>query len=46
MQNFVTHEGKREFTIVAAGTRYTVDFGDLARQMADLVERNVVDPTL
>jgi hypothetical protein len=46
MQNFVTHEGKREFTIVAAGTQYTVDFGDLARQMADLVERNVVDPTL
>ncbi|KAJ7895250.1 hypothetical protein B0H14DRAFT_3104978 [Mycena olivaceomarginata] len=45
--NFVAHEGKRKLTIVAApATRYTVDFGDLARQMATLVQKNVVDESL
>ncbi|KAJ7050624.1 hypothetical protein C8F01DRAFT_1067464 [Mycena amicta] len=45
--NFVAHEGKKELTIVAApATRYTVDFGHLAQQMAGLVEKNVVDPGL
>ncbi|KAF7333295.1 hypothetical protein MSAN_02424600 [Mycena sanguinolenta] len=45
--NFVAHEGKQELVITAMpATRYTVDFGSIARQMADLVEKNVVDPTL
>ncbi|KAJ7660166.1 hypothetical protein DFH06DRAFT_1472257 [Mycena polygramma] len=44
--NFVAHEGQRELVLFAAGTRYTVDFGDLALQMTGLVEKNVVDPTL
>ncbi|KAJ7649570.1 hypothetical protein DFH06DRAFT_1095034 [Mycena polygramma] len=44
--NFVAHDGQRELIIMAAGTRYTVDFGDLAHQMTSLVEKNVVDPTL
>ncbi|KAJ7226539.1 hypothetical protein B0H12DRAFT_1223791 [Mycena haematopus] len=45
--NFVAHEGKKELVItVVPATRYTVDFAEIARQMADLVEKNVVDPTL
>ncbi|KAJ6569372.1 hypothetical protein B0H19DRAFT_1209371 [Mycena capillaripes] len=44
--NFVAHEGERELVIVAVGTRYTVDFGDLAHQMTGLIEKNVVDPEL
>ncbi|KAJ7431617.1 hypothetical protein B0H11DRAFT_843662 [Mycena galericulata] len=45
--NFVAHEGKAELTIVAMpATRYTVDFGHIARQMVGLIEKNVVDPAL
>ncbi|KAF7333293.1 hypothetical protein MSAN_02424200 [Mycena sanguinolenta] len=45
--NVVAHEGKQELVITAApATRYTVDFGSIARQMAKLVEKNGVDPTL
>ncbi|KAJ7206904.1 hypothetical protein GGX14DRAFT_366971 [Mycena pura] len=45
--NFVAHEGKRELVITSIpATRYTVDFGHVARQMTGLVEKNVVDPTL
>ncbi|KAJ7124235.1 hypothetical protein C8R44DRAFT_852206 [Mycena epipterygia] len=44
--NFVAHEGKRELVIYAGGTRYTVDFGSLSRQMTELIEKNVVDPAL
>ncbi|KZP12779.1 hypothetical protein FIBSPDRAFT_835817 [Athelia psychrophila] len=43
---FVAHEGKKELEITTAGTRYTVDFGDIARQMTELIEQNVVDPDL
>ncbi|KAJ6500921.1 hypothetical protein C8R45DRAFT_897287 [Mycena sanguinolenta] len=43
--NFVAHEGKKELTVYAEGTRYTVDFGAMSRQMVDLID-NVVDPTL
>jgi len=43
---FVAHDGKKELTIVAAGTRYTVDFGNLAKQMGQLIQENVVDPSL
>ncbi|KAF7368454.1 hypothetical protein MVEN_00168500 [Mycena venus] len=45
--NFVAHEGKQELVItVMPATRYTADFGHIARQMASLVEKNVVDATL
>ncbi|KAK7059917.1 hypothetical protein R3P38DRAFT_2759278 [Favolaschia claudopus] len=47
--NFVAHQGKRELVVVVAqegANRYTVDFGDIARQMAGLVEKNVVDESL
>ncbi|KAJ7235154.1 hypothetical protein B0H12DRAFT_150285 [Mycena haematopus] len=44
--NFVAHEGKKELIIYAEGTRYTVDFGAMSHQMVDLIEKNVVDPTL
>ncbi|KAJ7122404.1 hypothetical protein C8R44DRAFT_981525 [Mycena epipterygia] len=44
--SFVAHEGKRELLIEAEGTRYTVDFGEISRQMVDQLEKNVVDPGL
>ncbi|KDR78613.1 hypothetical protein GALMADRAFT_63677 [Galerina marginata CBS 339.88] len=45
-QHFVAHEGKKKLVVSAAGTRYSVNFGDLARQMADLIHENVVDKDL
>ncbi|KAJ7276621.1 hypothetical protein C8J57DRAFT_1504460 [Mycena rebaudengoi] len=44
--SFVAHEGKKELEITAIGTRYSVDFGEMSRQMVDLLEKNVVDPDL
>ncbi|KAF8209136.1 hypothetical protein K438DRAFT_1573226 [Mycena galopus ATCC 62051] len=45
--NFVAHEGREELEIVVGGaTRYTVDFGHIARQFSGLIEKNVVDPAL
>ncbi|KAJ7122194.1 hypothetical protein C8R44DRAFT_852922 [Mycena epipterygia] len=44
--SFVAHEGKRELVIIAEGTRYTLDFGAMSRQMVGLLEKNVVDPGL
>ncbi|KAJ7443106.1 hypothetical protein FB451DRAFT_95138 [Mycena latifolia] len=44
--SFVAHEGKQELLIVAEGTRNDLDFGAMARQMADLVDKNVTDPAL
>ncbi|KAJ7762050.1 hypothetical protein DFH07DRAFT_903245 [Mycena maculata] len=47
LNHFVAHKGKRELVIDARPqTRYTINFGDVARQMADLIEKNVVDPAL
>ncbi|EIW81428.1 hypothetical protein CONPUDRAFT_124551 [Coniophora puteana RWD-64-598 SS2] len=43
---FVAHEGKMELKVTAIGTRYTVDFGSMARQMADLLEINLTDAEL
>ncbi|KAH6915768.1 hypothetical protein BKA70DRAFT_1253724 [Coprinopsis sp. MPI-PUGE-AT-0042] len=43
---FVAHEGVRELELEAFGTRYTVDFGDLAKQMTGLLDANVVDKEL
>ncbi|RDX44374.1 hypothetical protein OH76DRAFT_1096705 [Lentinus brumalis] len=45
-QYFVAHEGKKKLTVSAVGTRYTVDFGDMARQMTLKIQDNVVDKTL
>ncbi|KDR78612.1 hypothetical protein GALMADRAFT_277996 [Galerina marginata CBS 339.88] len=45
-KHFVAHEGKKKLIVHAAGTRYTVDFGDLARQFSDLIHENVVDKDL
>jgi hypothetical protein len=44
--SFVAHEGQRELVIEEEGTRHNVDFADMSRQMAGLLEKNVVDPTL
>ncbi|KAJ7441511.1 hypothetical protein B0H11DRAFT_1827130 [Mycena galericulata] len=44
--SFVAHEGQRELVIDEDGSRYSVDFGAMSRQMARLLEKNVVDPTL
>ncbi|KAJ6574455.1 hypothetical protein B0H19DRAFT_1063407 [Mycena capillaripes] len=44
--NFVAHEGKKELEISAEGSRYSIDFGAMARQMVDLIEKNIVDPAL
>jgi Domain of unknown function (DUF4419) len=42
-KSFVAHEGKKKLVVYASGTRYTVDFGDMARQMTDLIDANVGD---
>ncbi|KAF8966098.1 hypothetical protein BDZ97DRAFT_1809483 [Flammula alnicola] len=44
--HFVKHEGKKELTVEAFGTRYTVNFGDLAKQMSQKIHENVVDKGL
>lgn len=43
---FVAHEGKKELEVTANGSRYTVDYGDMAKQMSELLKKNVVDETL
>ncbi|EIW81438.1 hypothetical protein CONPUDRAFT_153984 [Coniophora puteana RWD-64-598 SS2] len=43
---FVAHKGKKELRPTAYRTRYTVDFGRVARQTADLLEENLTDPAL
>ncbi|OQV19521.1 hypothetical protein BV898_06508 [Hypsibius exemplaris] len=43
---FVTHQGKKELEVTATGSRYTVDFGNLAEQMGHLIQKNVIDPSL
>ncbi|KAJ7474121.1 hypothetical protein FB451DRAFT_1351505 [Mycena latifolia] len=44
--SFVAHEGTRELVITEEGTRYTLDFGSMSRQMVDQLQKNVVDPEL
>ncbi|KAJ6562055.1 hypothetical protein B0H19DRAFT_1143441 [Mycena capillaripes] len=44
--SFVAHEGKRHLIIEEEGTRFDLDFGAMARNMVNLLEKNVVDPTL
>src|SRR5882757_10835255 len=43
---FVAHEGKKELVVYASGSRYTVDYGDMAKRMTGLIEENVIDPSL
>ncbi|MCJ1250375.1 hypothetical protein MMC30_007601 [Trapelia coarctata] len=43
---FVAHEGQKKLEIVFYGNRYSVDFGEFARQMSLLLEKNVVDSEL
>ena len=38
---FVAHEGKKELVVRTAGSRYTADFGNVARQMTELIDQNV-----
>ncbi|KAJ6527115.1 hypothetical protein B0H19DRAFT_1041947 [Mycena capillaripes] len=44
--NFVAHEGKKELIVEGCGTRYDMDFGAMAQQMVNLIDKNLVDPTL
>ncbi|KAJ6575583.1 hypothetical protein DFH09DRAFT_1260851 [Mycena vulgaris] len=44
--SFVAYADKKHLVVEAAATLETVDFGDMAHQMVDLVDKNVVDPTL
>jgi hypothetical protein len=44
--NFVAHESKRELEIIADRWPSDIDFGAMARQMVDLIEKNIVDPLL
>ena len=43
---FVAHEGQKHLTVSTLGTRYTVDFGDMAKQMTAQIHANVVDESL
>lgn len=43
---FVAHEGKKELEIRSVGTRHSVDFGLLSREMTRLIDENIVDKTL
>jgi hypothetical protein len=40
-QTFVSHEGKKTLIVYAAGSRYTVNFGHMAREMTSLLHENV-----
>ncbi|KAJ6462431.1 hypothetical protein C8R45DRAFT_878602 [Mycena sanguinolenta] len=44
--NFVAHDGKTELVVHTGGTRYTMDIPQVATEMAGLIDKNVVDPTL
>ncbi|KZW02476.1 hypothetical protein EXIGLDRAFT_734597 [Exidia glandulosa HHB12029] len=43
---FVAHEGKKKLVVTASGTRYSVDFGNMAQQMTQRLAENVVDTSL
>lgn len=44
--HFVAHEEKKTLVVVAAGSRYTVDFGEMSVEMTQKIHENVVDPSL
>ncbi|KAJ7214617.1 hypothetical protein C8J57DRAFT_1440617 [Mycena rebaudengoi] len=41
--NFVAHEGKKHLVVKGVGTRYSIDFGAMSREMVGLMEKNIVD---
>jgi hypothetical protein len=43
---FVAHKGKKHLKVKAVGTKYTVDFGNMAKAMTHQIKKNVVDPAL
>ncbi|KZW02463.1 hypothetical protein EXIGLDRAFT_734586 [Exidia glandulosa HHB12029] len=43
---FVAHEGQEELVVLDVGSRYTADFGRMARTMTDLLATRIVDPQL
>ncbi|PVF95613.1 hypothetical protein CPB86DRAFT_817054 [Serendipita vermifera] len=43
---FVAHEGKKKIEIRTVGTRYTVDFGEIAEQFGTKLKESIVDPSL
>ncbi|KIJ58386.1 hypothetical protein HYDPIDRAFT_119579 [Hydnomerulius pinastri MD-312] len=46
-KSFVSHEGQKKLVIEDPfGDRYTMDYESMCRQMIDLVQKNVVDPSL
>lgn len=45
-EQFVAHKGKKELVLFYDGNLYTVDYGLFAKQMGELIEKNVVDPEL
>ncbi|KAJ7322917.1 hypothetical protein DFH08DRAFT_1029983 [Mycena albidolilacea] len=44
--NFVAHKGKKRLVVSGVGTRYSIDFGAMSREMVGLMEKNIVDPKL
>ena len=38
---FVAHEGQKELTLHGVGTRYTVDYAQIARQFSRQIHENV-----
>lgn len=43
---FVAHEGKKEIEIRTSGTRYTVNYGEMAEQFGTRLKENILDPNL
>ena len=43
---FVRHEGREPLVVATYGTRYTADFGRMAKQMTGLMQEQIVDPAL
>ncbi|KAF9477824.1 hypothetical protein BDN70DRAFT_880670 [Pholiota conissans] len=44
--HFVRHDGSKKLRVVMPGNRDAVNFGDLAVQMTEKVQENIVDPDL
>ncbi|EEB92618.1 hypothetical protein MPER_08845, partial [Moniliophthora perniciosa FA553] len=44
--HFVEYEGQKELTVTTIGTRYTVDFGQLAKEMTEQIRANIKDQAL
>ncbi|OQR89033.1 hypothetical protein THRCLA_09955 [Thraustotheca clavata] len=44
--SIVKHQGQQELVVVRNGTLYTVDFGDMAVEMVDHMNANLIDPSL